>query len=151
LLDAERALGYPAGRLFIDGIETAIASLLVRHYGTFPLQLPANKRGMSRNRLRQVLEFMHTKLESQVTLKDIARSAGLSPSHFSAQFHASTGVTPHQYMLRLRIDRTKRLLKDSNLSILDIGIAAGFENQQHFATVFRRLTGSSPSTYRRIS
>jgi AraC family transcriptional regulator len=147
-LDAERARGYAAGKLFVDCIETALANILISSFNTFaPRPIPA-KGGMAPHVLRRVVEFMHANIDKQIGLKDLADCAGLSLSHFSFQFRASTNQSPHQYMLRLRVDRSKKLLTDSRLSVLDVGLEVGFRNQQHFATVFRNSVGVPPSVYR---
>ena len=61
----------------------------------------------------------------------------------------STHTSPYKYMLGLRIRQSRKMLRNPKLSVLDVSLATGFENQQHFATVFRRMVGVSPSTYRR--
>jgi AraC family transcriptional regulator len=147
-LDAERARGYSAGKLFVDSIETALANILLTSFNTFAPRSISGKGGMAPHVLRRVVEFMHTNIDKQIGLKDLAECAGLSLSHFSLQFRASTNRSPHQYMLRLRIERSKQLLRDSRLSVLDVGMEVGFRNQQHFATVFRNSVGVSPSVYR---
>ena len=147
-LEAERAKGYSAGRVFVDCIENALANILLASFNTFaPRSIPA-KGGMAPHVLRRVLGFMHANMDKQIRLKDLADCAGLSLSHFSFQFRASTTQSPHQYMLRLRVERSKELLADSRLSVLDVGLEVGFRNQQHFATVFRNSVGVSPSVYR---
>jgi AraC family transcriptional regulator len=147
-LDAERARGYSAGKLFVDCIETALANILLTSFNSFvPRSIPSKGR-MAPHVLRRVVEFMHANLDKQIGLKDLADCAGLSLSHFSFQFRASTNQSPHQYMLRLRIERSKELLTDSRLSVLHVGLEVGFRNQQHFATVFRNSVGIPPSVYR---
>jgi AraC family transcriptional regulator len=147
-LDAERARGYSTGKLFVDCIETALANILLTSFNTFaPRSIPRNG-GMAPRVLRRVVEFMHANMDKQIGLKDLADCAGLSLSHFSFQFRASTNQSPHQYMLRLRIERSKELLTDFRLSVLDVGLEVGFRNQQHFATVFRSSVGVPPSVYR---
>ena len=147
-LDAERVRGYSAGKLFVDCIETALANLLITSFNTVaPRSIPC-KGGMAPRVLRRVVEFMHANMDKQFGLKDLADCAGLSLSHFSFQFRASTNQSPHQYMLRLRVERSKELLTDSRLSVLDVGLEVGFRNQQHFATVFRNSVGVPPSVYR---
>lgn len=148
-LESERKRGYPAGSLYVDGIELALATMLVRSYSVFPQKSPRTHGGLGSLRIRQTVEFMYANLDRPPTLRALAKCARLSPSQFSAQFRASTGVTPTRYMLRLRIERAKQLLRNSRLSVLEIGMTVGFDNQQHFATVFRRLAGISPSIYRR--
>lgn len=147
-LDAERARGYSTGKLFVDCIESALANILLTSFNTFaPRSIPA-KVGMAPHVLRRVIEFMHANIDKQIGLKDLADCAGLSLSHFSFQFRASTNQSPYKYMLRLRIERSKELLTDSRLSVLDVGLEVGFRNQQHFATVFRNSVGVTPSVYR---
>jgi AraC family transcriptional regulator len=147
-LDAERARGYSAGKLFVDGIEAAVANILLTSFNTFAPRAIPRKGGMAPCLLRRVVEFMHANMDKQIGLKDLADCAGLSLSHFSFQFRASTNQSPHQYMLRLRVERSKELLSDSRLSVLDVGLEVGFRNQQHFATVFRNSVGVPPSVYR---
>jgi AraC family transcriptional regulator len=147
-LDAERARGYAAGKLFVDCIETALANLLITSFNTVAPRSIPRKGGMAPRVLRRVVEFMHANIDKQIGLKDLADCAGLSLSHFSFQFRASTNQSPHQYMLRLRIERSKELLADPRLSVLDVGLEVGFRNQQHFATVFRSSVGVPPSVYR---
>jgi AraC family transcriptional regulator len=147
-LDAERARGYSAGKLFVDCIETALANILLTSFNTFAPRSIRGKGGMAPHVLRRVVEFMHANIDRQIGLKDLADCAGLSLSHFSFQFRASTNQSPHQYMLRLRVERSKELLTDSRLSVLDVGLEVGFRNQQHFATVFRNSVGVPPSVYR---
>jgi AraC family transcriptional regulator len=147
-LDAERARGYSAGKLFVDCIESALANILLTSFNTFAPRSIPGKGGMAPHVLRRVIEFMHANMDKQIGLKDLADCAGLSVSHFSFQFRASTNQSPHQYMIRLRVERSKELLTDSRLSVLDVGLEVGFRNQQHFATVFRNFVGVPPSVYR---
>jgi AraC family transcriptional regulator len=147
-LEAERARGYSAGKLFVDGIEAAVANILLTSFNTFAPRSISGKGGIAPRVLRRVVEFMHANMDKQIGLKDLADCAGLSLSHFSFQFRASTNQSPHQYMLRLRVERSKELLADSRLSVLDVGLEVGFRNQQHFATVFRNSVGVPPSVYR---
>jgi AraC family transcriptional regulator len=92
---------------------------------------------------------MHANLDKQVSLEDLAACTDLSTSHFSHQFRASMGASPYKYMVTLRIEQSKQMLRNSKLSVLDVALRVGFENQQHFATVFRRIAGVTPSGYRR--
>jgi AraC family transcriptional regulator len=147
-LDAERARSYSAGKLFVDSIEAALANIFITSFNTFAPRSISGKGGMAPHVLRRVVEFMHANIDKQIGLKDLADCAGLSLSHFSFQFRASTNQSPHQYMLRLRVERSKELLTHSRLSVLDVGLEVGFRNQQHFATVFRNHVGVPPSVYR---
>jgi AraC family transcriptional regulator len=147
-LEAERTQGYAAGKLFVDCIEIALANLLLTSFNTVaPRSIPRTG-GLAPRVLQRVVEFMHANIDKPIGLKDLADCAGLSLSHFSFQFRASTNQSPHQYMLRLRIERSKELLTDSRRSVINVGLEVGFRNQRHFATVFRNSVGVPPSVYR---
>ena len=104
--------------------------------------------GLSPARLRRVKEFVHAKMEDELSLRELAQSVGLSTPHFSEMFRKSTGETPHQFVLRLRVERAKEMLRSAESRVLDVAIACGFKTQQHFARVFRQLCGTSPTEYR---
>ena len=74
--------------------------------------------------------------------------ARLSPFHFSRLFKGSTGLTPHQYVLRWRVEESKRLLRHSNMEIADIAQRLRFSDQSHFTSLFHRLTGETPRRWR---
>ena len=87
-------------------------------------------------------------MEAELSLNEMAQSVGLSTAHFSQMFRKSTGESPHQFVLRQRIERGKKMLRAAEGRILDIAIACGFKTQQHFARVFRKFCGASPTEYR---
>ena len=105
--------------------------------------------GLSPSQFRRVLAFIAERLSRNPTLSELAREAGLSAAYFSQRFKSSTGTSPHQYLLRLRICKAKTLLEESESPIIDIAAECGFQTQQHFARIFRRLTSSTPTEYRR--
>jgi AraC family transcriptional regulator len=148
-LEAERQRGYSTGRLFVDCIERALGALLVSAHATTTPKLPAPKGGLPPHILRRILEWMHANLDRQVTLQELADCAGLSVSHFAHQFRRSVHASPHRYLLSLRIERSKTLLRNPKATILEVALDTGFETQQHFATIFRQMTGVSPGEYRR--
>jgi serine phosphatase RsbU (regulator of sigma subunit) len=104
--------------------------------------------GLTPASVRRVTELVHAKIEDDLTLDEMAESAGLSTGYFSQMFRKSTGDTPHQFLLRQRIERAKEMLRDDGSRVLDVAVACGFKTQQHFARVFRRVCGASPTEYR---
>jgi AraC-like DNA-binding protein len=78
-------------------------------------------------RLRRVSELVRTKLEDELTLDEMAESAGLSPGHFSQMFRQSTGQSPHQFVVRERIERAKEMLRAAEARVLDVAVACGFK------------------------
>jgi len=147
-VDAERIAGFPSGRLFLDSIEQAIAAALVDAYAGQSRSLRPLRGGLGPARLRMVKDLVHAKIEEELTLMEMAQSVELSPAHFSRMFRKSTGETPHQFVLRTRIDRAMEMLREAEMRVLDVAVACGFKTQQHFARVFRRISGASPTEYR---
>jgi AraC family transcriptional regulator len=114
-------------------------------------QLRRYRGGLSPARLRTINELVHAKMEDELTLSEMAQSVELSPAHFSRMFRKSTGETPHHFVLRHRIERAKEMLRAPEGRVLDAALACGFKTQQHFARVFRRICGASPTEYRQQS
>ena len=105
--------------------------------------------GLGAARLRHVTEFIRTGLERDLTLVELAQSVGLSTAHFAVMFRQSTGETPHQFVLRCRMERAKEMLRTGQARIVDVAVACGFKTQQHFARVFRQMYGATPREYRK--
>lgn len=99
-------------------------------------------------RLKRVLEYVDKNLTGKMTLQDMAAVAGLSRMHFAAQFRAAVGARPHEYLLRRRIERAQELLKQAEVSLVDIALTVGFQTQAHFTTVFKRFVGDTPYQWR---
>ena len=147
-VNAERIAGFPSGRLFLDSIEQAIAAALVNAFAGQSRSVGLLRGGLGPARLRTIKELMHAKMEDDLTLIEMAQAVELSPAHFSRMFRKSTGETPHQFVLRNRIERAKEMLRVAEARVLDVAVACGFKTQQHFARVFRRIYGASPTEYR---
>ena len=100
-------------------------------------------------RLKRAIEYFEAHLAEQVSLAEVASVTGITRMHFAAQFRAATGLSPHQYLLRRRIDKAQELLMSTDMSLVEIALAVGFQSQSHFTTVFKRLVGDTPSSWRR--
>ena len=147
-VNAERAAGFPSGRLFLDSIEQALAVALVNNYAVRRPSPRPYRHGLTPARLRKVVELVHAEIEGDLSLEDLADAAGLSIAHFSETFRESTGQSPHQFVLHCKVDRAKEMLRADEMRVLDVAVACGFKTQQHFARVFRQLCGASPTEYR---
>jgi AraC family transcriptional regulator len=95
-----------------------------------------------------VLDYIAGSLEGNISLSQLAAIAGMSPHYFSQLFKQSTGRAPHHFVLAQRIERAKQQLRDPERSIIEAGLDAGFQNSSHFARMFRKLVGTTPSKYR---
>jgi AraC family transcriptional regulator len=149
-LMAEGESHRPAGRLYAESLGNVLAVHLLRHYSTSqPAQIKSG--GLAAHRLRRVREFIRENFSRDLGLTEIAQVADLSPFHFARAFKHTTGQTPHQYLINARIEQAKELLSTTDLPIVQIGLSAGFKNQSHFTTIFRRLTSMTPRNYRDIT
>jgi AraC-like DNA-binding protein len=96
-----------------------------------------------------VIEYIHANVSGNISLADMAKIAEVTPHHFASLFTKATGLSPHQYVLRVRIEHAKSHLKDDTLSIAHISRLVGFRTQEHFTKVFRRVVGITPTEFRK--
>src|SRR6202162_39523 len=134
---AEMVAGFPSGRLFLDSVEQAMAIALVRDRAVRHRLVQISRGGLGPARLRRIKELVDAKMEDDLSLDEMAQSGNLSTAHFARMFRKSTGETPHQFVLRQKIERAKAMLRAPNARILDVAVACGFKTQQHFAQGFR--------------
>lgn len=106
------------------------------------------KSGLPKWRLKRVAAYVEENLAEPITLADMASAAGLSRMHFAAQFRVATGMRPHEYLLRQRIERAQKMLVETRDSLVEIALGVGFQTQAHFTTVFRRFVGDTPYQWR---
>jgi len=145
---AEMVAGFPSGRLFLDSVEQAMAVTLVKSHAVRHRPVQLYRGGLGSARLRRIKELVHAKMEDDLSLDELAQSVGLSTAHFARMFRKSTGETPHQFVLRQKVERAKAMLRAPDARVLDVAVACGFKTQQHFAQVFRDAWGVSPTEYR---
>ncbi len=136
------------GELIADSLAHVLAAQLVRKHSSATRICESSARGLTRARLAQALAFMEEHIEQPICLRDMAAAIALSSVHFVREFRRSTGTTPHQHLLVLRVERAKRLL-GTNLPIAEIALRCGFSHQEHLTRVFGRIVGLTPSAYRR--
>ncbi|MFE0176033.1 helix-turn-helix domain-containing protein [Streptomyces sp. NPDC059002] len=146
LLDAYEADG-PADPLYTESLAQAAAALVLRQ-GTQGRALPVREGGMPARRLAELRDYIHVNLSRRITLAELAAVAGVSTSHLNRVFKASTGETPHQYVLRQRVEHARNALLHTDRSIADIALSAGFADQSHLTRSLRRALGQTPRTLR---
>lgn len=100
------------------------------------------------SRLKRVTTYIQEHLDQELTLAQLGSVVYMSPFHFARLFQRSTGLPPHRFVVRTRVDRAASLLADSELTIASIARAVGFRTASHFSTVFRRFMGVTPRAYR---
>jgi AraC family transcriptional regulator len=108
----------------------------------------ADVQALPRGRLKRVTDHVRDHPDQDLTLAQLSALVHMSRYHFARLFRHSTGLSPHCFVVRARIERAARLLETSNLPIGDIGRLVGFRSPSHFSTVFRRLTNVTPRGHR---
>jgi AraC family transcriptional regulator len=134
----------PSTQLYGDGLTVAIAARLFAE----PVEPGADAKGLAPGQLQRVVEYLDAHLPKRVDLAHLAALAGLSQSHFSRAFKASTGMAPYRWQLDARIRRAQGLLISTSASLDDVAEATGFADAVHFGRTFRKLTGATPAAWR---
>ncbi len=137
-----------SGRLYAESLANVLAVHLLRYYTNSTRQLAPFTGGLSAGKLRQVTDFIAANYANDLKLADLARVARMSSFHFAREFKRTTGTTPHQYLIKFRVERAKALLAQNELPLIEVGLRSGFSHQSHFTRLFRKLTGTTPHSYR---
>ena len=135
------------GELFCDSASLALVAYLLREELRSDQQ--AKRGGLAPHQMRMLIEFMSSRLSNKLRISELAGIAGLSEYHFIRAFQRETGITPYQYVLRMRVNKASELLRQQPyISIDEIALLCGFGSASALAQQFRRLMGMSPRAYR---
>ncbi|WP_312165611.1 AraC family transcriptional regulator [Phenylobacterium sp.] len=137
-------------RLFLDGIQLALAAHLLGAYSSARWRPVARAPTIAPERLKRVLDFIEARVAAEISLDDLAAEVCLSPYHFSRMFRAATGLAPHRYVTERRIEAAKEKLRLARSSLVEIALDTGFGSQANFTRVFRKMTGLTPGQYRAL-
>jgi AraC family transcriptional regulator len=138
-----------ASVLRVEGLAQLIATHLARNYAQVDPDAAVGGSSLPGFKLKKITEWIEQNLAEEFDLERLAKQAGLSKFHFHRLFTQSTGMSPAKYQLTARMNGARRLLRETNQSVVAIAIDLGFSSASHFAQVFRREAGMSPSDYRR--
>lgn len=142
--------GEPADRLFLDGMQAALAGYLLGTYAIDRWQRPARSPDFDSKRFKRVLEYIESHLTGDIRLGDLAQEACLSQFHFSRLFREATGLSPHGYVTFRRVQEAQKRLELGESSLIEIALEAGSGSQANFIRVFRKATGLTPGQYREL-
>lgn len=141
--------GAQGNRLYAETLTHTLMVHMIQHYTTCSKELKTYSDGLSKAKLRLVIDYIQDNLEQDLGLKELAALLQLSPHYFAHLFKRSVGLAPHQYVIKQRIKQAKKLLKNREISIADIAYQVGFSSQAHLNRHFKRLVGTTPGRYRR--
>lgn len=111
----------------------------------------SNGRGRIPPWLRAANDILRANFADRPTLSEVARSVGVHPVHLCREFRRYHQITIGDFLRRLRIDRARTLLMNTHDPLSDIALACGFTDQSHFSATFKRLVGTTPAKFRRLS
>lgn len=138
----------PAGKRYAQAVSQVLAVHLLRHYTCVGEALTDPSPQLTSQQIRRVMDFVQVSLSQDLSLETLAQQVGFGPSHFARLFRRTMGESPHQFVLRQRIERAQHLLKENHVSLVEIAAESGFADQSHFTRIFKRYLGVTPRAYR---
>jgi AraC family transcriptional regulator len=136
-------------KLYFDALASVLAHELSRSGRELARTSPVSRGGLASWQKRAVISYIEEHLDERVSLITLARLARLSQHHFCRAFKQSFGTPPQGYLLQRRIERAKVLLADRANSITDVALTLGYAFNSSFTLAFRKITGQTPSEFRR--
>jgi AraC family transcriptional regulator len=137
--------------MFTDYLSRAIAAQLIRSYSKAKLRgggRTSTSTSLS-STLSEAVDYMMANIDGTVNLSDIAQATNRSPSHVARMFRTELGMPPHRYLITMRVEKARRLLEKTSMSIAEIAYECGFAHQEHLTRLFRRHCDTTPAAYRR--
>ena len=135
------------GRLYAEALAKVLAVDLLRRYSTLGQQSGEVIGGLSPRKLKQATEYINDNLAGDLSLVNIADATGINTYHFAHLFKQSTGLAPHQYVIKVRVEEAKRLLAETDLIVGEIAQRVGYTHSR-FGALFRRHVGMNPTAFR---
>lgn len=137
-----------ASALRVQGLAQVIAAHLARNYAELSNARSTGSPSLPGFKLKQVTDWIERHLAEQFDLAQLAAQAGLSKFHFHRLFKGAVGMSPAKYQSAARLKEARRRLRETRQSVVAIALDLGYASPSHFAQVFRRETGMTPSDYR---
>ena len=135
------------GQLYAESLTDALAVHFLKRYGASWQSLEVTG-GLSSYKLQRTTAYIKDHLAQELSLVTLAAVGETSPAHFARLFKHATGLTPHQYVIRCRMDQATRLLTETDLSFSEIGFQVGCADQSHFTALFHKYVSMTPKAYR---
>jgi len=148
LMFAELRSGGMMGQLYVESLAQILVIHLLRHYSTLSQPIASPNRSLAHTQLQQAIDYIHTYLNRDLSLAELVRVVNISPTYFASLFKKVMGISPHQYVIKQRVERAEVMLKGTDLAIADIALQVGFSSQSHLTQQFKRLTGVTPKQVR---
>jgi AraC family transcriptional regulator len=139
----------PASVAFVDHVAAALRTYLAKSRLETHSAPSSRPGGLPVWKERRVTELMRQEIANKLSLERLATECDLSVRHFTRAFRLSTGVSPHRYLLGLRLEKARQLLADPAVPLQEVAMSCGFADQSHFTRVFSAVEQVSPGMWRR--
>jgi len=148
-LSFPQKVGPTMGSLYVEGVCLALTARLISVEHHREIDFGKTKISALPNwRLKRAVAYIDANIAEPISLGNVADAAGLTRMYFASQFRAATGVRPHEFILRRRIERAQDMLLNSGTPLVEIALSVGFQTQAHFTTVFKKIVGQTPHRWR---
>jgi AraC family transcriptional regulator len=147
-LDKEMRSTNPKPVSYGERLAVTLASHIFATYAK-PVYREMRSLGPHWIKLRRCIDHMHENMDQPLSWDQLARVAGMSKFHFAKAFRDAMGIAPHQYLVKLRVETARALLRDDTISVSDVGGRVGYADLGQFTSQFRKIIGVSPTQYRR--
>ncbi len=137
--------------MFRQQLTDLLATRLLAAHAGMPVAHQPVSGGLPPRILRRALERLRSENDADVSLAALAADAGLSRFHFCRAFKESTGMPPHVWLRQYRVEQAKAMLRDPTTPVITVAVALGYASQTAFAAAFKKLTGASPTEFRRLA
>jgi AraC family transcriptional regulator len=135
--------------LALDQFSLILGAHLIQRYGVLQKAARHSTGGLAPWQKRRASELLHENIHGRIRLSDVARECGLSVSHFARSFKISFGASTHQWLIQHRIEHAKELMAQTAMSLIEIAVQSGFNDQAAFTRTFHEIVGISPGRWRR--
>jgi len=142
----EVELGCPSGKLYAESLCLGLTLYMRRNLSARAEPRAFERARLSARQLSQVDDYIHASLNQEITVDALAREVGLGKTHFMKLFKKTTGVSPYQYVMRLRVEHAQALMRQGR-PLVEVAYASGFSSQSHFSSMFARFHGMPPSKF----
>jgi AraC family transcriptional regulator len=144
----EAAHGGAGSPLLVDSLTCQLAVHILRRHAHVLFRETSAEDGLTFRQLRTVRDHVQEHLRDKLSLAELAAAVSLSRYHFARRFRKSTGTTPHEFVMRQRIERAKTMLRRTSTPLLDVAYSCGFADQSHMTRAFSQRVGVTPGRLR---
>lgn len=139
-----------SGYFFLNNLLYLFSTYYIKNYSNyldlFSKRSKSNK--INENTIKNIKDFIINNIANELTIEKIALEMNMSKFYFLKEFKKQTGITPYQYILKIKMEKASELLINTNQSLAEIAYSLGFNDQSHFSNTFKRFFNKSPKEYR---